>query len=669
MICSSTGVAAMRMRGVVGFICLLVGGVAGPALGQSQFAGQWTGTYHCNSQPEATMSLQIEPSDSPLHDGVFSFDVAGAKGSYAVMGRVQDNGQFTIIARDWIDKPAGFSALGLSGRIGADGQSMNGLLSGCSGGFAATRPPSAEELAAAAQPMRLPEGDATPPEAFGGAIGGALATAVSAEAQCRALGNWYAPSIGPGGFDGMASDQILEAIAPLFLDAAFEPVFGVPYALLDQQEGGAIGYFVAQVCYGPLGMEPYRNVFSDVFRSPIFAERIAALNERAAEAEQWSITTREELAAIRAAGPEALGRLSAIEADIALSRLPVEVTEVLSTEVAALRAELEVAARDSAAAQFLADLDTVGDDFDQGHLGTALRVADEAQVSDMSADQVARVVQAAQRKAEAILQPPLAEAAAMASDLPAGLEGLRRAHAALNRFEQYRESMERTFGSIDPGGILMPLYDRLTELEADPVVLAELKAALATAVQGERPREAVEILASQVSGRDGMSPDIAALVGEALDQAEIAAIVIEDRSTGSDASEPTAHDIAAFALQRVREASARMAEMDRACTSGEISDPVAALACLTNPAVWTGETGSGVSLLGITKLGCVPEAGATQFLCTFVQEIRIDIAGAEMFGADRWGDLTQNLTSGEAVDALFIRASDGGWSVVTGDLR
>lgn len=39
----------------------------------------------------------------------------------------------------------------------------------------------------------------------------------------------------------------------------------------------------------------------------------------------------------------------------------------------------------------------------------------------MSADQVARVVQAAQRKAEAILQPPLAEAAAMASDLPADL--------------------------------------------------------------------------------------------------------------------------------------------------------------------------------------------------------------------------------------------------------
>jgi hypothetical protein len=201
-------------------------------------------------------------------------------------------------------------------------------------------------------------------------------------------------------------------------------------------------------------------------------------------------------------------------------------------------------------------------------------------------------------------------------------------------------------------------------------VLAEIESALAAAVAGDRPRDAVEALAAGIAGPDGSgtSPEVATLIAAARDEAEVNAVVVEDRSTSPDPGEPSAREIAAFALQRVREVSARMAEMDAACASGQVSDPVQALACLTNPAVWTGQTGSGATLLRVSKLGCAPEVAGTQYRCSFVQEARIDIAGGAAFGADRWGDLTQKLSGGEAVDARFIRAADGGWNVIWGDL-
>ncbi|MBN9053404.1 hypothetical protein JQ506_16450 [Shinella sp. PSBB067] len=657
------------MRHAVGIVFLLGAGLTGVAVAEPQFAGHWTGTYRCQGQPEAKMALEIAPSERPLHEGVFTFDAAGVKGSYTVTGRAQSNGQFTIVARTWVDQPEGFRALGLRGRIGSDGQSMDGSLQGCpNGNFVATRLPSAGKVASQVQPMRLPEGDATPPVSFGGAIGGALAEATSAEAQCRALAGWYAPAIGPRRFDGMPSHQIIEAIAPLFVDETFEPVFGIPVTLLDETESRAVGHFIKQTCYGTLGMEPYRNVFSDVFRSPAYVGRITAIHERQAEAARWAAATREELAGIRIAGADALEKLRVVDTGIARSRLPDEATAPLRAEAAALRVELETAARNAKTASLIADLRNVGENLDQGHLGTALRVADQARASDLTPEQITQVVDAARHKAAAILEPRLIAAAGLATDLPASLDGLKQARAALRPFEQYRASMDKTFGSIDPDGTLAPLYRRIRDLESDRAVLAELQTALSEAAQGERPREAVETLGAQVSGPNGWSAGIGALVSAARDQAEIAAVLVEDRSTNPDPAEPTAREIAAFALQRVRTASARMADMESACTSGRITDPVAAMACLANPAVWTGQTGSGATLLRVTKLGCVPEHAQAQYRCTFVQEIRIDIAGGEAFGAGRWSDLSQQLSSGEAVDARFIRAASG-WSIVWGDLR
>ncbi len=652
-------------------IGLGLGLCAGPAAAEADLSGHWEGRYRCSGQPEATMVLDFVESGAPVKEGVLAFDAAGVRGSYAVSGRVQGRAQFRIVARDWIDRPEGFAALGLNGRL--DGDAMEGTLKGCRGGtFSAARDP-VEGPPPPTVAERGPEGDATPPEAFGGAIGGALAAAPSAEAQCRVLADWYAPVVGPGVFEGLNSRRILEVIAPLFRDEAFAPVFGVPLELLDQNESRALGQFVRRTCHEKLGMERHRDVFVDVFRSPIYGRDIAAINERQDEAVAWEATTREELAAIRVAGPEALGRLRAVEGDIRRrsNRLPEATAEAMAAEVAALREELEAAAREEAAERLIARLDGAGNDLDQGHLGTALRVADEAGASDMTPEQVARVVEAARSKAETILTPRLTAAAALAGELPASLDGLRRARAALAPFDRYREGMDRTFGSIDPDGRLQPLYARLGALESDPAVLAEIAAALAAAAASDRPREAVEALSVEVAGADGTEagPEIATLIAAARDEAEVNAVVVEDRSTSPDPAEPTAREIASFALQRVREVSAGMAEMDATCTSGQVSDPMLAIACLGNPALWTGQTGSGVTLLRVSKLGCEPEVAGTQYLCSFVQDARIEIAGGAAFGADRWGDLSQQLSGGEAVDARFIRAAGGGWNVIWGDLR
>lgn len=640
------------------------------AIAQTDLSGRWIGNYHCDGQPESAMAMEFPESGQPLHEGAFSFDAGGTRGSFNVTGRMLDTVQFRIVPGAWIEQPLGFGTLALAGRIHPDGRTMDGVLTGCAGGwFKAARELAAEETTAEAAPEVLPEGDRTPPQAFGGAIGGKLASAPSAEAQCRVLGDWYAPVVEAAGFDGLATHKIIEVVAPAFLREAFEPVFGVPYELMDQREQGAIGMFIKGTCYETFGMVPHRNVFADVFRSPMFVNQIAVIHQRKAEADAWVAEMRGKIDAAIAQGPAALDQIQMLEWEIEqwTTRVTPEQTETLRTAAAGARAALKAAAADA----LIADLDRVGNELNQGHLGTALRVADQAQASGMAPDQMARVVEAAQAKAGAILDPKMMAAAALAAGLPASLEGLKQARAALRPFEEYRQAMDRTFGSIDPKGILKPLYDRLLALESNRTVLAELSKALAAAALGEMPEAAVERLAAEVTSPDPSShnPEIYALIADARDQAEVAATVLEDRSTSADDTEPKAMEIMAFALQRVREVNARLAAEGETCTSGAISDPLQALKCLQNPATWTGQHGSRVTLVKVIKIGCEAEAPGKQYLCDFVQEIRFDIAGGEAFGVSRWGDLTQDLTSGEAVDARFIRAADGGWSIVTGDLR
>jgi len=658
----------LRISGV----CLVLYAPLVEAQEADLLSGRWTGTYQCAGQPVSRMILDIAASNRPLKEAIFSFDAGGTTGSYSVVGRVRGGAQFRFAPRAWIDRADGISMLGLIGILGRDGQSMTGSLQGCpSGSFHAERNNEGEAIITITG-VRLPEGDRISPKKFGGAIAGLLGRAGSAEAQCRVLAEWYTPVIDPHGFERMPSHKIVGAIAPIFRNEAFEPVFGMPLELMGGMESREIGRFLKETCYGKIGMDSYRNVFADVFRSPIYLPTLAATNEEQDKAQKWLSDVRAELAAISPEHPNALRDISNLDRKLAgAHRVNVSAQiDELKVQAAALRTEAEAAARTALFNKLLADLEGVGNDYDAGHLGTALRVADEARASKLEPGRIDQVVAAARDKAAAILNPRLDAAAGLATMLPRSLEGLIKARDALEPLAVYRDSMDRTFGSLDPEGRLRPLYDQISELEGDPSVIAELKNALDAAAASEKPRENVERLVAQVtsSGTALIPAEMAELIASAREDAEINAVVITDLSGNPDPSEPSAREIAAFAMKRVRDASSEMAGQEAVCTSGRVTDPVQAMKCLSNPALWTGQTGSRVTLLGVTKVGCEPEVKNRQYLCYFNQQVRIDIAGSQAYGTD-WGQMTQELSGKEIVDARFFRAAGGGWTVTWGDLR
>lgn len=658
----------LRISGV----CLVLYAPLVEAQEADLLSGRWTGTYQCAGQPVSKMILDIPKSNRPLKEGIFSFDISGTTGSYSVAGRGRGGAQFRFNPKNWINKPDGISMLGLVGNLGPDGRSMTGTLRGCSGGSFYAERNNEEDAVNTITGARLPEGDRISPKKFGSAIGGLLREAASAEAQCRVLAEWYTPAIDPSGFERMRSCEVLDAIAPIFRNEAFEPVFGMPVELMKGMESSEIGKFIKDICYGTLGMDSHRNVIADVFRTPTYLRRLASANEEKDKAQKWLSAIRTELAAISPEHPNALRQLRDLDRKLAgAHRVDVSAQiDELKVEAAALRTEAEASTRTALFNKLLADLEGVGNDYDAGHLGTALRVADQARASELEPGRIDHVVAAARDKAAAILNPRLDAAAGMATTLPRSLEGLIEARNALETFAVYRESMSRTFGSIDPEGRLRPLYDRIRELEGDPSVIAELKNALDGAAESEQPRDNVERLVAQVtaSGRASIPAEMAELIASAREDAEINAVVITDLSGNPDPSEPSARDIAAFAMKRVREASSDMAAQEAVCTSGGVSDPVQAMRCLGNPALWTGQTGSRVTLLGVTKIGCTPEVQGRQYRCHFNQQVRIDIAGSAAFGTD-WGQMTQDLSGKEVVDARFFRAADGSWTVVWGDLQ
>ncbi|SFY42566.1 hypothetical protein SAMN04244548_04492 [Paracoccus pantotrophus] len=110
----------------------------------------------------------------------------------------------------------------------------------------------------------------------------------------------------------------------------------------------------------------------------------------------------------------------------------------------------------------------------------------------------------------------------------------------------------------------------------------------------------------------------AAVYEAALEEAELHAITITDNSRDPGPDEPTAEDIARFALDRVRAVNATISQIEDDCMRGAAgigNNPVRAMECLTMPAVWAGQKGFASELVSITKLSCAADAAG--FPCYF----------------------------------------------------
>lgn len=118
-------------------------GFAGSALA-ADLAGSWQGNYSCGASRNIAFTLDLQRSDAKF-DGTFRFAApkAGDKGgAYKVSGSIDAKGAFTFVPRDWIERPTGYTALGLVGRLRDNGLMIEGAMPGCGGigdNFTATR--------------------------------------------------------------------------------------------------------------------------------------------------------------------------------------------------------------------------------------------------------------------------------------------------------------------------------------------------------------------------------------------------------------------------------------------------------------------------------------------------------------------------------------------------
>lgn len=518
--------------------------------------------------------------------------------------------------------------------------------------------PSAEEAEAIAA------GEA-PPVAFGGSIGGLLAAAPSREAQCRVLDAWLQPHA--EGLDParVSFDSVMASLTPAFEDPAFEPVFGIPFLLTTQPERTAVSNLVRETCDRGMGMNMLGVTTHFLSSDMGFAKFTAMMTDRA-ETSAWSSATRQELAALPGT-QDSLARIKQLRAD--LRKRSRDLTQGEREQIEVEIASAELAAKIAMLMTEAEQLPTSG--FETGALDQVFRLMRDLEAKGIDHAAATPVRAVAEAKARAILDQPLRDAAAEGARLPITLDGLRQGRKVMNHLRPYMADMDTYFGTIDRDGILRPLFQRLSEIQADSGVQTALRDVLMRVEPGANSKEAVRNAAAEYVDLDDLLqfPALAEIVYAATERAEIAAVNIIDDSANPGPGEPTAAEIAAFALGRVKEFNAQTAAAEEACMSGSFTNSIEAIACLSQPGIITGKKGFGARLLQVRKIGCTVETEGIQYLCIFTQEIQIDIPGGEIFGGDTLVSMGRNLMNRTPVDARFIRIRQGGWNVITGDLK
>jgi hypothetical protein len=159
-----------------------------------------------------------------------------------------------------------------------------------------------------------------------------------------------------------------------------------------------------------------------------------------------------------------------LEHEVIFSRVDKPTQEQLLAEVREARANVN-------ADSLLAYLASGPREFPQG-IGRALFLFSQAQRSEWPDKVKLRLYQACRKRVTEVLGPELTQARAFAASLPISLDGLITARAALAPVEEYRDSLEQAFGTLDQENLLMPLWQQIAALESNPDVAIEFRAAL-----------------------------------------------------------------------------------------------------------------------------------------------------------------------------------------------
>ena len=105
------------------------------AAAEARLAGTWSGSHGCGSTGGIPFSLTLDDAGSGLVEGELRYDAPQAPGgtsAYRVRGRVNARDRtFVLVPAEWIDRPAGHTAVGLSGTLHDNGLTIEGDLRGC----------------------------------------------------------------------------------------------------------------------------------------------------------------------------------------------------------------------------------------------------------------------------------------------------------------------------------------------------------------------------------------------------------------------------------------------------------------------------------------------------------------------------------------------------------
>lgn len=476
----------------------------------------------------------------------------------------------------------------------------------------------------------------TPPKTFGPGIGGAFAAASSMERQCQLLADWAAP-MGDDDLDRQSVDSALKAMLPIFEDAIFDPLFGLPYMFMtDARERREIGLFLQRDCPQRFGIEIANSAsIAHAFTLDNAYSGITTAMIDRRESIAWIDVTISELGA--------MGEDAAAETRLAAIRLDAEDRLDDVTAVEATNFETAYAARSKrieigllfdriARAEAMAD--------DEATLEELAAIVEAVSASPMEGDEHRSAIQRIGAKADRIAAPLIAAVNDEATRLGTNLASLSALNGLEARTSQLTGLRDRGLPITGVSELSMELYQKRNALLDSMAVAGEFQAHLAEIEPGSNARMRVTNAAYVYLTPEelaGGAPVYAQILETTVFTLEQASIEIVDSSAtatvdpvvsgpvGENPSgEPSAKDMAMAILAHYRQGTANLNAMGNMFPDDPFGQP--------NPLNMIGEAmGQMIGEVNLTlayfeKLGCASASGAGQagYNCDYIAEIRTD---------------------------------------------
>jgi hypothetical protein len=499
-----------------------------------------------------------------------------------------------------------------------------------------------------------------PPVKLASGIGGQLAAASSREGQCNVLQGWIAPFIAGADLNRMSVDAGTRTIVNAFANPAFVPVFGLPFADMQETQRRSVWELMQQHCVRAMKMQALNNI---AVTNPFLNERhfinVASLLSNRAEADKWFDDMVETVARLPLERPS-LERISAIGKE-ATSRYG----DTTPARKQAFEDSLKSRTNQVLENVFSQDLKTLlAADDSLATLGKLSDLLGSIDKSSLPQETRRALIQQAAPKANAIAQPLYAKAAAQAEAAPQSLDGLAEIRRIWAGIAPVSRMMAAHF-SADRNDPLRTVTARERNLLGDPAIQQAFRTAMLAVKPAGDPEAGVRnealkyVDARIIDDGPGAIRAYQSAVSDGVVRAEMRLINFSEGSALSEPGEPSAEDIFLLVHQRLTKANQSIRDLERQCLSGGYrNDPVLGIQCLQILALTGGKGGMRVRLTAFKKISCAKDAGQGRYRCLF----SVAHTSNSPLITGRMGQL---FATPGVQDNLFIRNTDG-WTMISG---